>query len=242
MVKGSPRKKDKNKQQIDKDKLLFLYGSCALKPPTSLNRRQAPPPAIIWDLDQTLVSTQGGDKDEKYKPPRKMSEDRQRRFYDFPDMEMWGWWRPGADAIIKHCHKHHDPMLVWTAGDEVYGPAIVKEVFRKFKPFKVYTRESCVEVDEGSLKKPIHILYGSKMKPENTLMIDDNPKAFEEKNMPNVILVPAYNPDLKPQGDDPDDVLVRLLVWLEKMSRTGPEDVRGWSCQGLFSPDEFNHN
>ena len=247
-LRGPPKRKsskgrsDNHKQKIAVDKLLFLYGGqCNVIPKSPSGRRQAPPPALIWDLDQTLVSSY--DPDDLVVP--ELEKDWQARYYDLGEINMFGWHRPGAKEIVKYSHKHHTPTIVWTAGDEIYGPAIVEVIFDKWKPFKVFTRKDCLEPEESekSLIKPIETLYKKmKLQDSNTLMIDDNPQAFTDRNVPNVILVPAYEAGTRINKDDTDTVLYRLLEWLQKMSYTGPEDVRAWSCKGLFDPSEFNKN
>lgn len=253
MKQGTPYKKsrkDISKQRIDPEKLKFLYGGfCVLNQPSSINRRQAPRPAIIFDLDQTLVMTLGGDDEDAPPKPKALSPDHRNRIYDISDMDgMWGWVRPGGKELAKYCHDHHEPTLVWTAGADDYGPRIVSIVFGENAPKQVFTRKACREDPKGgkTLQKPILSLCSTPGKkgldPSNLLMIDDNVNAFSEECLRNVILVPAYVPSSDTTRPDPDNVLPRLMDWLIKMSYSGPEDVREWSCVNLFDISEFNKN
>lgn len=125
--------------------------------------------------------------------------------------DAFGIIRPGCRQVLETVRKCGYGLIVWTAGDETYGPLVQDELFADMDPPDIMlTKKDCVEVEVGDEKvhrKPLSKLADLlKVPVESFLLIDDNPASGEDfpKQMLRIV---RFQPPVNPNGDDEEEDL-----------------------------------
>jgi hypothetical protein len=212
---------------------------------------------IVLDLDATLISTEGDEKDFEALNLFKSKKNIRYRDYvytlDIIDFEkpgygsecrLYGLFRPHLKEFVQFIFKYFDEVVVWSAGKNRY----VKELCRKIfpidgkQPFIVYTYDDCVlrRGKENDIIKPLDKLYKDprtmgKMNEKNTFILDDNRHTFVH-NSKNAIHIPVYSPGLeqKELRTRKDDVLLKVMHWLTTEEVIKSKDVRKLDKDSIF--------
>jgi len=209
---------------------------------------------IIFDLDQTLVSTEESDcgmiKQQLSKPGFESVRDRMYELtaqpensYDKP-FSFWGTLRPHTIEFLEFCFSYFRVVGVWSAGTHNYVHEIVKFIFHQKmgrEPHLVFTRRDIIRNTETDVGKPLEKMYnfnevfGRYMKPENTFIIDDNytTAIYNEKN---IVHIPPYQPHCNVNDLLLDDIaLPELRKWFLQPEVRLAEDVRLLDKSRIFS-------
>lgn len=212
---------------------------------------------IVLDLDATLIST--------VNPVgvcelSRMSCDKLRktlgsdRYYEFrldPDEKVWGFIRPHAIEFLDFCDKYFDRVIVYTAGTQDYGHAIVSEIFgrtaSRYRPDLILTRPECLLLDDDmftikGVRKPLKMVIPD-YDPSKYVLIDDRMSNIRF-NPRNGIIIPPYNPNTIREIYD-DGCLSMLQEWFNRPTTTTTTDIRDLEKMTIFingydmEPDYF---
>lgn len=167
------------------------------------------------------------------------------------DAELWGVTRPHCKRWLRFCFDYFHMVGIWSAGSKPYVEAMVETLFSGLPPPDVvFTADDTLftRVDSDSLtrvpEKPILKLVKShpmfqNMNLTNTLILDDNASNFNF-NVDNGILIPAYNPELRPDILlQTDNRLRELEDWLMQPGVINALDVRTLRKDTIFSWKAF---
>ncbi len=210
---------------------------------------------IVLDLDQTLIATQDNISSLMelgiLSDPKLM--DLRNRTYNITieDIEKpgvgtkydyWGITRPHVTEFLLFCFSYFKIVAVWTAGQRLYGEAIVDYLFRDLpKPHVLFTYDDCDVDTNGHITKPLTKMMESdpvlrrNMSLQNTLAVDDNSITYRN-NPYNGVLIPKYEPALNPNAlgrDDPS--LLQLKYWLLLPEVINARDVTTLDKSEIFS-------
>lgn len=176
---------------------------------TILSPKSKTKKALVLDLDETLIHTFCNSNPLKdygiaIKPElRKLYE----RFFFFKmedidgnpgnglDQMFFTLRRPHLNEFLEFAFSYFSSVNVYSAGTDDYVMAIVRHVFSNFPNLGlVWGRSKCVETESNFFTKPLELMYklNPDMRPENTLILDDNTNAFITCNPYNGVLIPKY--------------------------------------------------
>jgi len=165
---------------------------CPLLPPSSDPRK----PTLVLDLDETLVRAEFDEEPPAF-PTRSIK---------VGDLNIWLALRPFVHQFLSSLAAHYE-LVVWTAGTEPYGRAVVKEL----DPMGLLIshslfRQHCTLEDNRFIKDLSRL-----GRDERTRICDNNPVSFFLQQKA-VILVKDFF------GDPGDKFLKKLLCHLTKMA------------------------
>jgi len=163
-----------------------FYERDPLLPPSTCS---SPKPTLVLDLDETLVHTHQG-------PGRPCFPARCVRVGQH---EMWLALRPQVDLFLSSLAAHYE-LVVWTAGVEAYGRAVLSELDPTGTLIShSLFRQHCTRVDGGLYIKDL-----SRLGRDEARICDNNPVSFSLQ--PDAgLLVPDF------LGDPQDTFLVGFL-------------------------------
>jgi hypothetical protein len=207
---------------------------------------------IVLDLDSTLIFT--SDNFDSFKDLELYSNPKHThirpRIYKFDVIDvvekpgtglkssMWGALRPHVHEFLNFCFDYFESVIVWSAGQLKYVHAICDILFTEpdKQPILIYSFEDCERTD-NYLYKPLVKLtkeFGH-VNLNNMVILDDNETTFS-KNIDNALHIPAYEPELSPDGIMEDDKnLVNLCRWLMKPEVISCKDVRKTDKSDCFT-------
>lgn len=211
---------------------------------------------IMLDLDSTLIYTSDNfdnySKLELYSNPKNSA--LRDRIYKFDVIDvvdkpgtgvrssMWGILRPHVYEFLDFCFDYFSNVIVWSAGQLRYVHAICDVLFidPKKQPTLIWTYEDCEKCD-NYLYKPL-IKISDQFNPTITLdkiyALDDNEITFS-KNKDNALHIPAYEPELTPEGINMEDpTLANITKWLMLPEVLAVNDVRDIGKDDCFECQE----
>jgi len=161
-----------------------------LLPPSSCPQK----PTLVLDLDETLVHAKVQLEEPSY-PARMIVVEGTR---------IWLALRPLAHQFLSLLAVHYE-LVVWTAGTEPYGRAVVNELDPSGSLIShSLFRQHCTQ-DEGVFVKDLSRLG----RDERTRICDNNPVSFRFQPDAGILVKDFY-------GDPYDGVLKSLLTYLTK--------------------------
>lgn len=200
--------------------------------------------AIVLDLDSTLIYTIDNENSMERAMIADMKNASKGNVYriQFPGDEMLGVFRPYLTEFLLFCREYFDKMIVYTAGTEDYGRAIVRIIEKKtgVKFDEFYARKNCLVIDdnllhtEDNMRKPLEIVLPHvdicKM-----MIVDDKMCNFRF-NPRNGILIPAFSPQYI-EDVAADNYLLQLMNWLDLVEVRTTEDYRLVNKDNIFNVD-----
>ena len=211
---------------------------------------------LVLDLDSTLIFT--SDNFDSFKDLKVYSSPKhahlRNRVYKFDVMDvvekpgtgikssMWGALRPHVREFLNFCFDYFESVLIWSAGQLRYVHAITDILFTEpdKQPMIIYSYEDCEKTDNYLYKPLIKLSQQehSSLTLDRVLILDDNETTFS-KNKDNALHIPAYEPELSPEGIMEDDqTLVNLSRWLMQESIINAPDVRKINKDECFTFDQ----
>ena len=161
-----------------------------LLPPSSCPQK----PTLVLDLDETLVHAKVQLEEPSY-PARMIVVEGTR---------IWLALRPLAHQFLSLLAVHYE-LVVWTAGTEPYGRAVVNELDPSGSLIShSLFRQHCTQ-DEGGFVKDLSRLG----RDERTRICDNNPVSFRFQPDAGILVKDFY-------GDPKDQTLKSLLIFLTK--------------------------
>ena len=168
---------------------------------------------IVLDLDETLIHTFDEFSGYDIKP-------------DFT-FKLSGYVfkvskRPHLKEFIDWIFNHPQikTVNIWTAATRDYARNVVRNILTPEQREKLHVFHTRKQVVKGT--KPLHKIFGNKLKKNNTIMIDD--KAEIGINNPgNLIVIPAYFGDPKDNYLDYLSILIDLMI--NDKIKTNPEET-----------------
>lgn len=201
--------------------------------------------AIILDLDSTLIYTIDDTNLNELRTLQDMSTANSGSTYrlKFPDgTTMSGLFRPYLTQFLMYCRKTFSKLIVYTAGTEDYGYAVVKAIETKTKVQfdEVYARQSCLVIDdnllytEDTMRKPLKLVFPD-IDVRHMLLVDDKMCNFRF-NPRNGILIPAFSPQTIDTAIG-DDYLLQLMNWFKAVDISTVSDYRLLNKDSIFDVD-----
>jgi hypothetical protein len=211
---------------------------------------------IMLDLDSTLIYTSENfdnySKLELYSNPKNI--ELRERIYKFDVIDvvdkpgtgvrssMWGILRPGVYEFLDFCFDYFSNVIVWSAGQLRYVHAICDVLFidPDKQPTLIWTYEDCQKSDNYLYKPLVKISeqFNSSITLDKIYALDDNEITFS-KNKDNALHIPAYEPELTPEGIKMDEqILPNITKWLMLPEVLAVNDVRDISKDNCFDCNE----
>ena len=211
---------------------------------------------IMLDLDSTLIYTSDNFDNygslELYSNPENIA--LRDRIYKFDVIDvvdkpgtgvrssMWGILRPGVYEFLDFCFDYFSNVIVWSAGQLRYVHAICDVLFidPDKQPALIWSYEDCEKCDNYLYKPLVKIAdkFNSNITLDKIYALDDNEITFS-KNKDNALHIPAYEPELNPQGIMTEEqVLPNITKWLMLPEVLATNDVRNISKDSCFDCDE----
>ena len=215
---------------------------------------------IMLDLDSTLIYTSDNFDNysslELYSNPKNI--DVRDRIYKFDIIDvvekpgtgvkssMWGILRPHVYEFLDFCFDYFSNVIVWSAGQLRYVHAICDVLFvnPEKQPCLIWSYDDCQKCDNYLYKPLVKIgdQFNSKITLDKLYALDDNEITFS-KNKDNALHIPAYEPELTPEGimmDDP--TLANITKWLMLPEVLATNDARSISKDNCFDCTEEYSN
>lgn len=192
----------------------------------------------VFDIDHTLIHTDSsGTIAPKNDPsvyeiytyhPNVSNKD------EYNDIYMWGTYRPYLREFLNFAKDYFKVIAVWSAGQKFYVKEIVDKIWDYAGldvPKIVYSYQDIT--DTKTLVKSLRHMFKDRrtcnlMKPENTLLIDDNTRSFLYDQY-NGLLIPEFR-----RGMTDDVALKELEDWLMSDDVMNAEDVRKLDKSRIF--------
>lgn len=203
---------------------------------------------IILDLDATIISTiepRNPNELSTMEPETLKRTIGPSNYYDF-DLGMgvvdlvWGIIRPGAVEFLEFCDKYFDRVIVYTAGTQDYGHAIVSAVFGRtrtsYRPDYILTRPECLMLDDAMIsvkgvRKPLKMMIPD-YDPTKCVLIDDRMSNIRF-NPRNGIIIPPFHPRTVSEVHD-DRCLKLLEEWFSRPTTIATVDIRDLEKMLIF--------
>lgn len=194
---------------------------------------------LVLDLDSTLITTFGEERDWKYMADHG-SRSLVHKTYDLDidGIMMWGTKRPYLREFLETSFEVFDIVGVWSAGTSEYVREVVREIFPR-RPDFIWTRKDCVEHMELLskviiLQKPLTKLFRScpDIDPKRTLIVDDYSSVCRQDTLYH-IQIPEWRGRFK-SLTAVDQSLKQLAEWFETHLPYA-EDFKFLSHKGIFS-------
>lgn len=200
--------------------------------------------AMVLDLDSTLIYT----VDDTNKAERSMIVD----MYNADNNSVYklrlgrdsmlGVYRPYLTEFLTYCRQAFDKLIVYTAGTEDYGAAIVSVIEKKtgIAFDEVYARKSCLVIDdnllhtEDTMRKPLELVLPH-IDIRRMMIVDDKMCNFRF-NPRNGILIPAFSPQSIEEAVS-DNYLLQLMKWLNTVEVKTIDDYRLLNKDNIFDVD-----
>lgn len=165
--------------------------------------------ALVLDIDETLIHTFcNGNILKEYgiltKPELRPLYDR-FFFFEMEDVDgntgnglnqmYFSLRRPGLERFLTFAFSYFSIVNMYSAAMDDYVTTVVRHIFRNLPELNlVWGRSKCVETEPNFFTKPLDLMYkaDARMRPENTLILDDNTNAFITCNPYNGVLIPKY--------------------------------------------------
>lgn len=204
---------------------------------------------IVLDLDATLISTVMPSPESeltKMDPSVLRMRLGSDKYYEFEldkDEKVWGFIRPHAIEFLDFCDKYFDKIIVYTAGTQDYGHAIVSELFGRtstsYRPDMILTRPECLLLDDSmfnikGVRKPLKLIIPD-YDPSKYVLIDDRMSNIRF-NPRNGIIIPPYNPTTLSNIDE-DNCLQLLREWFSRPTTRLTSDIRDLEKMLIFVND-----
>jgi len=215
---------------------------------------------IVLDLDHTLLNTFNNvdfsGYCRLYNDPNTLPIRLRLYHYELTDVftepgvgvqtSITGIFRPHVETFLQFCLRYFKRVIVWSAGRTRYVEALTDRLFRDLRdPDLILTWDDCVQ--EPEVIKPLQQIWDLQLgcTPENTLIVDDTQRTFQQ-NPDNAILIPPYHvpdPDFENPDVDylapmfaPDFTLLVLITWLMTPEVMTSRDVRVLDKTEIFGP------
>lgn len=212
--------------------------------------------SLVLDLDSTLIFTSDNFESfadlKLYSNPKHSILRNQIYKFDVIDVvekpgtgvksSMWGALRPHVREFLNFCFDYFENVIIWSAGQLRYVHAITDILFTEpeKQPIIIYSYEDCERTDNYLYKPLIKLAQqeNSKLTLDKLLILDDNETTFS-KNKDNALHIPAYEPELSPEGILEDDTtLICLTRWFMKPEVIACSDVRKLNKEDCFTCTE----
>jgi len=160
----------------------------------------------------------------------------------FPGEDMLGVYRPYLTEFLTLSKQLFDKVIVYTAGTEDYGAAIVSVIEKKtgIKFDEVYARKTCLIIDdnllitEDNMRKPLEIALPH-IDITRMMLVDDKMCNFRF-NPRNGILIPAFSPQTVSEALG-DNYLLQLMNWMDTVEVRTIHDYRLLNKDNIFDVD-----
>jgi len=196
-------------------------------PPLLPLSREPWKPTLVLDLDETLVRAEFDEEPPAF-PTRSIK---------VGDLNIWLALRPFVHQFLSSLAAHYE-LVVWTAGTEPYGRAVVNEL----DPMGLLIshslfRQHCTLEDNRFIKDLSHL-----GRDERTRICDNNPVSFCLQPKAGILVKDFF-------GDPGDKFLKKLLCHLTKMALLKNYDLEFTTHEPeildvpkveLVEPDEFS--
>jgi len=223
----------------------------------------------VFDVDETLVHTYFAEDERAslkiaedlgiYTTPKLMDiRNRSIRIkFDDPrvprgsgnDYDCWGIMRPHLKKHLTFAFRYFRKVVIWSAGLKEYVNRVTSYINNDNRKFDlVYHRWYCDLID-GVHTKPLAKMIEKhpELGPIEHMFIVDDREDIALYNMDNLILIPAYSPEISMKKDgtinidktvkalrEEDDAFERLESWLMQPKVLKARDVRTLDKSGIF--------
>lgn len=203
---------------------------------------------IILDLDATIISTiepRNPNELSMMEPGNLKRTIGADNYYEFDlgtrsEDKIWGVIRPNTVKFLEFCDKYFDRVIVYTAGTQDYGHAIVSAVFSRtrtsYRPDYILTRPECLMLDDDMIavkgvRKPLKMMIPN-YDPTKCVLIDDRMSNIRF-NPRNGIIIPPFNPRTITEVHE-DRCLQLLQDWFSQQKTILTPDIRDLEKMLIF--------
>lgn len=179
-------------------------------------------PAILLDLDQTVISAEAHD-DDKYNEYKKTHEDKLKKFTSYEMEDYYTVYeRPGLQPFLDFLFANFN-VSVWTAATKDYALFIIEKILLQNKPGRkldyIFFSYHCkISEKKKSGTKDLSILwdvYGlSDYSKNNTVILDDYDEVYNTQKDNCIIAIPFM---VTEEASEKDKFLKQLIPKLKKM-------------------------